>query len=85
MYLGSYVKYPLLLGFNSTLIFLDTFSKNTQISNLINPINAELNPICHLLTLLGDDHIIHVSRVRVKICAVVGTFFHVDGRRDRQI
>jgi hypothetical protein len=32
----------------------------------INPSNAELNPICHLLALLGAHHILHVSRVRVK-------------------
>ena len=32
----------------------------------INPLNAELNPICHLLALLGAHHILHVSRVRVK-------------------
>ena len=34
---------------------------------LFNPLNAELNPICHLLALLGAHHIIHVSRIRVKI------------------
>ena len=33
----------------------------------INPLNAELNPICHLLALLGAHHILHVSRVRVKL------------------
>jgi len=27
----------------------------------INPSNAELNPICHLLALLGAHHIFHVS------------------------
>jgi len=32
----------------------------------INPLNAELNPICHLLALLGAHHILHVSRTRVK-------------------
>ena len=32
----------------------------------INPSNAELNPICHLLALLGEQHILHVSRIRVK-------------------
>jgi hypothetical protein len=32
----------------------------------INPLNAELNPICQLLALLGAHHILHVSRVRVK-------------------
>jgi len=31
-----------------------------------NPLNAKLNPICHLLALLGAHHILHVSRVRVK-------------------
>jgi hypothetical protein len=30
-----------------------------------NPLNAELNPICHLLALVGAHHILHVSRVRV--------------------
>jgi hypothetical protein len=31
-----------------------------------NPLKAELNPICHLLALLGAHHILHVSRIRVK-------------------
>ena len=31
-----------------------------------NPLNAELNPICHLLALLGAHHIFHVSGIRVK-------------------
>jgi hypothetical protein len=30
------------------------------------PLNAKLNPTCHLLALLGARHILHVSRVRVK-------------------
>ena len=33
----------------------------------INPSNGELNPICHLLALLGAHHILHVSRIRVKL------------------
>jgi hypothetical protein len=33
---------------------------------VINPLNAELNPICHLLALLRAHHILHVSRIRVK-------------------
>jgi hypothetical protein len=32
---------------------------------LFNPLNAKLNPICHLLALLGAHHILHVSRIRV--------------------
>jgi hypothetical protein len=31
-----------------------------------NPLNTELNPICHLLALLGSHHILYVSRIRVK-------------------
>ena len=31
-----------------------------------NPLNAELNPICCLLALLGAHHFLHLSRVRVK-------------------
>ena len=32
----------------------------------VNPLKAELNPICYLLALLGDHHFLHVSRIRVK-------------------
>jgi len=33
---------------------------------LFNPLNAQLNPICHLLLLLRAHHILHVSRIMVK-------------------
>jgi len=36
----------------------------------INALNAKLNPICHLLALLGAHHILHVSRVKVKLCNI---------------
>jgi len=36
-----------------------------MIETYINPLNAELNPICYLLALLGVHHIFHVSRVRL--------------------
>jgi len=36
-----------------------------MITVYFNPLNAELNPICHLLALLGAHHILHVSRIRV--------------------
>ena len=32
----------------------------------VNPLNAELNPICHLLALLGVYHFLHVSRIMLK-------------------
>jgi hypothetical protein len=35
--------------------------------NVVNPLNTELNPICHLLALLGAHHFLHVRRVRVKL------------------
>ena len=41
-----------------------TQSDNTR--SCINPLNAELNPICCLLALLGAHHFLHVSRIRVK-------------------
>ena len=40
-------------------------SRNSADFMYINPLNAELNPIYHLLALLGD-HFLHVSRIRVK-------------------
>jgi hypothetical protein len=36
------------------------------IEQYLNPLNAELNPICHLLALLGAHLFFHVSRIRVK-------------------
>jgi hypothetical protein len=29
----------------------------------LNPLNAELNPICHLLVLLGAQLFLHISRI----------------------
>jgi len=36
-----------------------------EVSGDLNPLNAELNPICHLLALIGAHHIFHVSETRV--------------------
>ena len=38
---------------------------NMELKRWINPLNAELNPICHLLALLGAHHILHFSRIKV--------------------
>jgi len=40
----------------------------------VDPLNAELNPICHLLALFGAHHIFHVSGLRVNI---VGGSIHI--------
>ena len=39
--------------------------------DVINPLNAELNPICHLLALLGGATIVVVSRLRVKAISAI--------------
>ena len=41
-------------------------SSNIEENNGFNPLNAELNPICYLLALLGAHHFLHVSRIKVK-------------------
>jgi hypothetical protein len=41
----------------------------------INPVNTELNPMCHLLALLGAYPIFHVSRIRVNGPNRVGVIF----------
>jgi hypothetical protein len=41
------------------------FKVSTCQYRFFNPLNAELNPICHLLALLGGATIVDVSRLRV--------------------
>jgi hypothetical protein len=36
-------------------------------NNGINPLNAELNSIHHLLALVGARHFVHVSKIMVKM------------------
>jgi hypothetical protein len=36
------------------------------IQRTFSPLNAQLNPICHMLALFGAHSILHVSRIRVK-------------------
>jgi hypothetical protein len=42
---------------------------NRRFSSLdkFSPLNAELNPICHLLALLVSHHILHVGRIRINL------------------
>ena len=40
-----------------------------RFNTFINPLNAELNPICHLLALLGGATVVVVSRLRVNLRA----------------
>jgi len=50
----------------TTIWFPDDGPRTEICRSVFNPLNSELNPICHLLALLGAHHILHVSRIRVK-------------------
>ena len=39
----------------------------SRVIRLLTLLNAELNPICHLLALFGAHHILHVSGLKVKL------------------
>ena len=54
------------MGFNSGFKGLITVQKAAPLILTFNPLNAEFNPICHLLVLLGAHPILHISRIRVK-------------------
>jgi hypothetical protein len=47
----------------------------------LNPLKAELNPICHLLALLGAQHIFHVRGLRVNMNAGI-SFFRLNGKKE---
>jgi len=47
-------------------LHVSIYIRSSSGSRLVfNPLNAELNPIFHLLALLGAHHIFYVSRIRV--------------------
>jgi len=48
------------------ILFCPSYFSSVMYFNF-NPLNAKLNPICHLLALLGAHHILHVRRVRVNL------------------
>jgi len=57
---------PFFLSFTlSFSILFPFFVFFSFLHSLINPLNAELNPICHLLALLRVHHFLHVSRIMV--------------------
>jgi len=66
------------MGFNSSFKGLRLYVAacmmlvmKLRTQELFNPLNAELNPICHLLALLGAHLILHISRIRVKMSTAV--------------
>jgi len=42
----------------------------------INLLNAELNPVCHLLALLAAHHILHLRRIRVNARLRPGSWYN---------
>jgi len=62
LFLVSYIESTSIVG----VIDPPNIAGHQNISDIpINPLNAELNLICHLLALLAHP-ILHVSRIRVK-------------------
>jgi len=60
-----------------TPIFIQSDLLEKQILyNTISPLNAKLNPIFHLLALLGSHHILDVSRIRVKLQCIPHHVLH---------
>jgi hypothetical protein len=57
-----------------SVIRIIPWTYSMHIVYIFNPLNAELNPICRLLTLLGTHSIFHISRIRVNM--VVDVFIH---------
>ena len=69
---GSYDFFSLNENCGTTLMSHQLLSSTfliIKISHILpfNPLNPELNPICYLLALLGAHHLLHVSRIRVKL------------------
>ena len=50
-----------------TAVNINVVSTSRTFIAYINPLNAELNPICYLLALLAAHHFLHVSRIRLRL------------------
>jgi hypothetical protein len=66
----NYMKIPLRslsFGFPCTTFWISSTTHDALVFTRIflNPLNAELNPICHFLVLLGSHPILHISRIGV--------------------
>jgi drug/metabolite transporter superfamily protein YnfA len=65
-YFCSTLSEPILTG--AYFAYLGAYVKTgLTFTFILNPLNPELNPICHLLALLGRATIVVVSRLRVNI------------------
>jgi hypothetical protein len=75
--------YTTFLRLNGTCIISVWVRSVCQKEALFNPVNAELNPICHLLALLGTHHILYIRRVRVNQIQDGECIHKTDPARDR--
>jgi len=57
--------------YDTKMCYVATLQRQNLGLVLHNALNAELNPICYLLALLGAHHFLHVSRIRVNIVILV--------------
>ena len=49
---------------HKNILIWNTRDESAMLYLSINPLNAELNPICHVLALVGAHHILHVSGIQ---------------------
>ena len=56
---------PHTINFSKPVLMQQEYHNSTPSALTFSPLNAKLNPICHLLALLVAHHILHFSRVRV--------------------
>jgi hypothetical protein len=65
---AAFEENGLYTGPNGSVVFISRLCPRhyTGGTTTYNPLNAELNPICHLLALQGSATIVVVSRLRVK-------------------
>jgi len=64
-------------SFQDTVTYSDSqCSSKLRYNVQFNPLNADLNPIYHLLALLGAHHILDISGIRVK--ALKGSYTNAE-------
>jgi hypothetical protein len=66
-YCCSEVRNKLNLRTRNSAFCMIAFYEDRTFPSVPNPLNAEINSICHLLVLLGAHPILHISRIRVKV------------------
>jgi len=65
-YCVNRMAYTQFTNVNASRIIRHVMVGDPDAKPYVNPLNAELKPICHLLALLGAHPILRVSRLRVK-------------------